>query len=56
MVSLLLAAAGVIVDDFLAEIDIAEPSFDWLASWLPKLNVGGDSAGTTKALEVRHPF
>ena len=42
------------VDNFFAEIDLPVPGFESVKSWIPRLNVGGDSDGnTTTALQVR---
>lgn len=50
--SLYAAAAGVTVDDFVAELDIPIPGLDKIQPWIPKLNVGGDSSGENTALQV----
>ena len=48
-----LAAAGITVGDFIAELDAPISGFESVKPWLPKLNVGGDSDGnTTTALQV----
>lgn len=47
-----LAAAGVTVDTFKAELDIPIPGLDKVQPWIPKLNVGGDSVEHNIALEV----
>ena len=46
------AAAGVTVGDFVAELDIPIPGLDEVQPWIPKLNVGGDSSGENTALQV----
>ena len=46
------AAAGVTVGDFVAELDIPIPGLDKVQPWIPKLNVGGDSGGENTALQV----
>lgn len=49
-----LAAAGVTVDDFRAELDIPIPGIEAVQPWIPKLNVGGDSEGHNVALQVSY--
>ena len=46
------AAAAVTVDDFVAELDVPIPSLSSVQAWLPKLNVGGDIDGETRALQA----
>ena len=48
-----LAAAGMTVGDFIAELDTPIPALESAKPWVPKLNVGGDSDGNiTTALQV----
>ena len=49
---LFLAAAGVTVDDFLAELYIPIPGLAKIKPWIPSLNVGGIGDPETKALQV----
>ena len=49
----LLAAAGLTVGDFIAELDVPIPGLESAKPWIPKLNVGGDNDGNiTTALQV----